>query len=948
MTRSARTKSLFRVARLPLWLEKLEDRTVPAYTATLAGTTATFTGDASGDLLEFTVAGGLLQHNRFTAGDPGFNSASDFDTAVAGDQTLAADFATAIVNVNAGDGTDTVRVGSALVAGDTVAAVFQIDGQGSNDQMEFVNTASTADRAINLVGGTPTSKVLLPGLVSLLAVGSGAEEVNVSAGSGKDTVTISGAPFTGVGDDLNTGGGDDSIVFQDGAAFGGFVDGGLGTDTLDYAAYTTPVAVNLGANAPGLIATLGADQEAPPTTSPATGTATIAYNNATHTFDISVTVDGIPAADVTGFHIHRGAFGTNGPIIEDFGTAGLTPTATGFTFNAIGVTFDAIHEAALLGGLTYLNVHTAEFPNGATRGQIVASGVFVPSTGTATGIGGTLLDFENATGGSGVLTLGTFAFGDGLVGTKGVNVLRGGAGNDVIVGTQGDDTMQGEDGDDILVWSNGDNSDVMDGGAGADRVQVNGAVGKDDVFTVNPGPGGRVDFDRTNLVPFSLDIGTVEQLAVLGLSGNDKFTVAALTGVTDLAGITLAGLDGNDTFDVVPGTTVRISVQGGPPTVAPGDSLNVDLTGTANANRIIASTGPGDSKSGTLTFAFRQPIDFAGVETLTPDLPPSAVLLGSDAFAAGADAGGGPAVRLFAADQTELASLNAFDLSFTGGVRVAAADFNGDGVVDLVVGTGPGVATRVRILDGKTQAELFTIDPFEASFTGGVFVAAGDVTGDGRADLVITPDEGGGPRVRIFNGADFKQVADFFGIEDPNFRGGARAAVADVTGDGVGDLLVAAGFGGGPRIAVFDGTSLGSATPTKPFGDFFVFENTLRNGVFIASGDLNGDGFAEVIAGGGPGGGPRVFALSGQELLAGKQTQLANFFAGDTENRGGIRVTAKDLDGDNRADLVVGDGTGAGSRVTGYFGSAIPADGTPPAAFGFDAFPGFTGGVFVG
>ncbi|HVK08994.1 MAG TPA: hypothetical protein VM597_09485, partial [Gemmataceae bacterium] len=81
---------------------------------------------------------------------------------------------------------------------------------------------------------------------------------------------------------------------------------------------------------------------------------------------------------------------------------------------------------------------------------------------------------------------------------------------------------------------------------------------------------------------------------------------------------------------------------------------------------------------------------------------------------------------------------------------------------------------------------------------------------------------------------------------------------------------------------------------------------------------------------------------------AGKQTQLANFFAGDTENRGGIRVTAKDLDGDNRADLVVGDGTGAGSRVTGYFGSAIPADGTPPAAFGFDAFPGFTGGVFVG
>jgi len=138
------------------------------------------------------------------------------------------------------------------------------------------------------------------------------------------------------------------------------------------------------------------------------------------------------------------------------------------------------------------------------------------------------------------------------------------------------------------------------------------------------------------------------------------------------------------------------------------------------------------------------------------------------------------------------------------------------------------------------------------------------------------------------------------------------------------------------------------ALPPKLFGDFFVFEDTLRNGVFITSGDLDGDGFAEVIAGGGPGGGPRVFALSGQDLLSGTQTQRANFFAGDTESRGGVRLAVKDLDGDTRADLVTGAGTGAGSRVTAYAGSAIPVDGTPPTLLGFDAFPEFTGGVFVG
>jgi hypothetical protein len=315
-------------------------------------------------------------------------------------------------------------------------------------------------------------------------------------------------------------------------------------------------------------------------------------------------------------------------------------------------------------------------------------------------------------------------------------------------------------------------------------------------------------------------------------------------------------------------------------------------------------------------------------------------------FAAGAGAGGGVGVTVFDGGGTGLFSLDAFDTS-PGGVRTAVGDVNGDGIDDLVVGTGPGRPTLVRVFDGKTHAELFSIQPFEASFTGGVYVAVGDVGGDGIADIAVTPDEGGGPRVRLFRGGDFAQLADFFGIDDVNFRGGGRAAIGDVNGDGVGDLIVAAGFGGGPRVAAFDGRSLATG-PVKLFADFFAFEQTLRNGVFIAAGDLNGDGSADLIAGGGPGGGPRVLALSGAGLLAGQQVQLANFFAGDPNNRGGVRVAVKDIDGDARADLMVGSGTGGGSRVTGYAGKAIPADGAPPDLYSFDAFPGFAGGVFVG
>ena len=324
------------------------------------------------------------------------------------------------------------------------------------------------------------------------------------------------------------------------------------------------------------------------------------------------------------------------------------------------------------------------------------------------------------------------------------------------------------------------------------------------------------------------------------------------------------------------------------------------------------------------------------------DAPPAR----SVAVAVGADAGGQPLVRLFDAAGAQVGQFDAFPGGFSGGVRIASADVNGDGVPDVIVGTGPGSPTRVRVLDGRSGAELGSFAPFEAAFTGGVYVATGDLTGDGVADVVVTPDQGGGPRVQVYDGRTLARVADFFGIDDPRFRGGARAAVGDINGDGVGDLLVAAGFGGGPRVAAFDGRSL-ATTRARLFDDFFLFEPALRNGAFVALGDIDGDGKADLIGGGGPGGGPRVSVLGGKDLLAGRMTVLANFYAGSTASRGGIRVSVRDLDGDRFADVVVGDGAGAGSRVTAYYGKDF-AGGSPPAGFAFDAYPGFTGGVFVG
>ena len=357
-----------------------------------------------------------------------------------------------------------------------------------------------------------------------------------------------------------------------------------------------------------------------------------------------------------------------------------------------------------------------------------------------------------------------------------------------------------------------------------------------------------------------------------------------------------------------------------------GDRIGFDFTQAETAAGLTAGSGTATLRLGLAVGTGAAAVVGAGV--------------------VGAGAGAAPAVKLFNDDGTVALSFFAFDPAFAGGVRVAAGDVTGDGTPDVIAGTGPGRATLVTVFDGKTGAAIGSLTPFEAAFTGGVYVAAADIDGDGRADLAVTPDEGGGPRVRLFSGKTLTPLADFFGIDDPNFRGGARAAFGDLTGDGRADLVVAAGFGGGPRVAVYEGRSVAAGTPARAFNDLFVFEQTLRNGVFVAASDLDGDGPAELIVGGGPGGGPRVYALSGLDLAVGRVVPKANFFAGDPDGRGGVRVAVSDLDGDTRADLLAG--AGSGSRVTAYLGKNVTATGTPPAFRDFDPFPGTTGGVFVG
>jgi Ca2+-binding RTX toxin-like protein len=131
---------------------------------------------------------------------------------------------------------------------------------------------------------------------------------------------------------------------------------------------------------------------------------------------------------------------------------------------------------------------------------------------------------------------------DTLLGRGGADLLFGGAGNDVLTGGDGNDQMFGESGNDRMIWNPGDDTDVMEGGADMDTAEVNGGNGAE-TFTTTAN-GTRVRFDRLDPAPFSLDIGTTEDLVVNMNGGDDVFSTAG--NLAALIQITVDGGAGND------------------------------------------------------------------------------------------------------------------------------------------------------------------------------------------------------------------------------------------------------------------------------------------------------------------------------------------------------------------------------------------------------------------
>ncbi|MFL5340630.1 MAG: FG-GAP-like repeat-containing protein, partial [Gemmataceae bacterium] len=300
----------------------------------------------------------------------------------------------------------------------------------------------------------------------------------------------------------------------------------------------------------------------------------------------------------------------------------------------------------------------------------------------------------------------------------------------------------------------------------------------------------------------------------------------------------------------------------------------------------------------------------------------------------GADAGGGPAVRVYTTDGTLKYSFFALNPRFTGGVRVAVGDVNGDGIEDIIAAAGPGGGPQVQVFDGKTGALLRSFFAYNLGFTGGVYVASGDVNGDGFADIVTGVGGGGGPHVEVFSGADGSLLQSFFAY-NPAVTTGVSVAAGDVDGDGKADIVTGAGPGGAPHVQVFRGTDL------SVLRSFFAGPTTFTGGVYVAAGDLNGDGIADIAVG--LGASATATDQSRLRVYNGATQALLYDFAPYGSFHGGVRVAVEDLDGDGKADLIVSPGTGHNSNVLGLKGTNLMQ------LLNFNAYdPAFLGGVFVG
>lgn len=463
-----------------------------------------------------------------------------------------------------------------------------------------------------------------------------------------------------------------------------------------------------------------------------------------------------------------------------------------------------------------------------------------------------------------------------------------------------------------------------------------------------------------------------------GFLGVDTFTYVANDGLYDSepATVTIGVYNtnrlptaNNDSYSTLANTPLSQSAPG----VLANDSdpdhdqlVATLVTGTRYGNLLLNFDGsfvytPQPNFNGVDSFTY-QASDGQGLSTniatveitvgtpVVSTSPNNRIILGQDQ---------GGSLKVFAGETGSLLYKITPYGAYTGGIRVATGDVNGDGTPDIITAPGPQTSKAaklpVRVFDGNTGVALpgtlgTGFYPFNTTsniYLGGVQVAAGDVNGDGRADIVVSADSNPGagvPWVRSVNGATGIVFAAWYGGITPytgTTFGGVRVAVGDVNGDGRADIVTAP-IGGITKVAGTQTVKVYNPKATNVTAglirSFNPYTTNVTGGVFLAVGDLNGDGNAEIVTG-------AATNANGQvRIYSGATGAILKSFSVSGSTSGPARVAVADVNGDGTLDLVVGITTpGSLSKARVYDYATLAEMLTSKVAYGDN----YTAGLFT-
>jgi hypothetical protein len=271
-------------------------------------------------------------------------------------------------------------------------------------------------------------------------------------------------------------------------------------------------------------------------------------------------------------------------------------------------------------------------------------------------------------------------------------------------------------------------------------------------------------------------------------------------------------------------------------------------------------------------------------------------------------------------------------LASKGDLRAVTCDLDGDGDRDLVVGYGYGSGGQIAVIEME-NGSVIGVRSIEAgpeayrANQGMTYPACGDLDGNGRAEIVVGFDGHMQGVVQVFSDmtrgygpfqSDQTDADGYMQIPlPPSFKGSVHPAIGDIDGDGRGELVVGMDGTRGGYLTILDDASSGfrvhpgnqSAVPWIHV-DPFAAAATTASSTFPALGDLDGDGRDEIAVSFGGGSQARVAILN---------DAVDGFFSGGSVpwivaagrsdyqlNDGQTRSCLSDIDGDGRAELIVG------------------------------------------